>query len=128
MGTRGAPEAALSREVGAGAAKTRGTLGAVLSREVGAGATHGGPGAALSQETGTTPPPPLLRPSVGGQGVVVSVMPPDNPHRMITRGKTGFRVVPDHLVLTAATSSPTPSPLTGGYEGRVRSPDQQWDL
>jgi hypothetical protein len=35
----------------------------------------------------------------------------DNPHRMITRGKTGFRVVPDHLVLTAMTSSPTSSPI-----------------
>jgi hypothetical protein len=73
--TRGTPGAALSREVGAGAVKTRGTLGGVLSREVGAGATHGGPGATLSRETGTTPPPPLLRPSVGGQGVVVSIMP-----------------------------------------------------
>jgi hypothetical protein len=36
---------------------------------------------------------------------------PENPHRMITRDKTGFRVVPDHLVLTAATSSLTPSPI-----------------
>jgi hypothetical protein len=35
------------------------------------------------------------------QGVVVPVTPPDNPHRMITRGKTGFKVVPDRLVLTA---------------------------
>jgi hypothetical protein len=59
----------------------------------------------------TTPPPPLLRPSVGSQGVVVPVTPPENPYRMITRGKTGFRVVPDRLVLTAATSSPTPSPI-----------------
>jgi uncharacterized membrane protein YgcG len=32
-----------------------------------------------------------------------------NPHRMITRGKTGFRVVPDRLVLTVTTSSLTPS-------------------
>jgi hypothetical protein len=46
-----------------------------------------------------------LRPSMRGQGVVVPVTPPDNPHRMITRGKTGFMVVPDHLVLSAATSS-----------------------
>jgi hypothetical protein len=88
------PGATLRREAGAGAQVTRGILGAALSREV-----------------GTTPPPPLLRPSVGGQGVVVSVTPPDNPHRMITRGKTGFRVVHDRLVLTAATSSPTLSPL-----------------
>jgi hypothetical protein len=55
--------------------------------------------------------PSLLRPSVGGQGVVVPVTPPENPHRMITRGKTGFRVVPDRHVLTAVTSSLTPSPI-----------------
>jgi hypothetical protein len=48
---------------------------------------------------------------VGGQGVVVPVTPLENPHRMITRGKTDFRVVPNRLVLTAATSSPTPSPI-----------------
>jgi hypothetical protein len=39
----------------------------------------------------------------------VPVTPPENPHRMITLGKTGFRVVPDRLVLTVAASSPTPS-------------------
>jgi hypothetical protein len=43
--------------------------------------------------------------------MVVHVTPPDNPHQMITRGKTGFRVVPNRLVLTVATSSPTPSPI-----------------
>jgi hypothetical protein len=92
VGTRGTLGAALRREVGAGAARTRGTPGAALSREAGASAqaTHGGPGAALSREAGTTPPPPLPRPSVGGQGVVVPVTPPDNPLRMITRGKTSF--------------------------------------
>jgi hypothetical protein len=40
---------------------------------------------------------------------MVPVMPLDNPHRMITRGKTGFKVVLDRLVLTVVTSSPTPS-------------------
>jgi hypothetical protein len=30
---------------------------------------------------------------------------------MITWGKSGIRVVPDRLVLTAVTSSPTPSPI-----------------
>jgi hypothetical protein len=94
MGTRGAPGADLRQEAGAGAQATRGA-----------------PGAALSREVGTTPPPPLPCPSVGGQGVVVPVTPPDNPHRMITQGKTGFRVVPDRLVLTVATSSLTPSPI-----------------
>jgi hypothetical protein len=34
--------------------------------------------------TGTTPPPPLRPPPMGGQGVVVPVMPPENPHRMVT--------------------------------------------
>jgi hypothetical protein len=43
--------------------------------------------------------------------VVVSVKAPENPHRMVTRGKTGFKVVPDRLVLIATTSSPTPSPI-----------------
>jgi hypothetical protein len=62
--------------------------------------THGAPGAALSREPGTTPP-----------DVVVPVTPIDNPHQMITRGKTGFKVVHDRLVLTAATSSPTSSPI-----------------
>jgi hypothetical protein len=85
--------------------------GAALSREVGAGATRGDPRAALSREAGTTPLPPLPRPFVGGQGEVVPITPPDNPHRMITRGKTGFGVVPDRLVLTVVTSSPTPSPI-----------------
>jgi hypothetical protein len=111
-GTHGAPGAALRWEVGAGAAGSRGTPGAALSREVGAGAvgTHGGPRAALSREPGTTPPPTPPRPSARGQGVVVSITPLDNPHRMITRGKTGFKVVLNRLVLTAATSSPTPFP------------------
>jgi hypothetical protein len=43
--------------------------------------------------------------------MVVPVTPLENPHRIITRGKTGFTVVLDRLVLTAATSSPTPSPI-----------------
>jgi hypothetical protein len=59
---------------------------------------------------------------VGGQGVVVPVTPPENPHRMITRGKTGFRVVPDHLVLTVATSSPTPSPIPSVARAALADP------
>jgi hypothetical protein len=123
-GTRGAPGAALRRGVGAGAATTCGGPGATLSREVGAIAagTRGGPGAALSREPGTTPPPPHSRPSARGQGVVVPVTPPDNPHRMITRGKTGFKVVPDRLVLTAATSSPTPSPIPSFARAALADP------
>jgi hypothetical protein len=30
---------------------------------------------------------------------------------MIKQGKTGFRMIPDRLVLTVVTSSPTPSPI-----------------
>jgi hypothetical protein len=108
---RGAPGAALSRVVGAGAAGTRGAPGAALSWEVGVRATRGGLEAAMSWEAGTTAPPPLSRPSVGGQGVVVPATPPNNPYRIITRGKTGFWVVPDRLILTTATSSPAPSPI-----------------
>jgi hypothetical protein len=111
--TRGATGASLRREVGARSVETCGTPGAALRREVGTGAaaTRGGPGAALSREAGTTPPPPLPRPFARGQGMVVPIMPLDNPHQMITWGKTGFRVVLDRLVLTVVTSSPTPSPI-----------------
>jgi hypothetical protein len=72
----------------------------------------------------TTSPPPLLRPSVDSQGVVVPITPPENPHRMITRGKTGFKVVPDRLVLTAATSSPTPSPVP--FSAHAALADPHW--
>jgi hypothetical protein len=129
-GTRGAPRAALSREVGARATGTRGALGAALRREAvaGAQATHGGSGAALSGEAGTTPPPPLPRPFVGGQGVVVPVTPLENPHRMITRGKSGFRVVPDRLVLTVATSSLTPSPIPSSARAALIDPHWRADM
>jgi hypothetical protein len=38
----------------------------------------------------------------------LTVKPLENLYQMITRGKTSFTVVPDHL-LTAMASSPTPS-------------------
>jgi hypothetical protein len=119
--TCGAPGAVLSREVGAGAAGTRGAPRAALSWEVGAGAAAicGGPGAGLCWEAGTTPPLPLPRPFVGGQGVVVCVMPLDNPHWMI---KTGFRVVPDRLVLTVATYSSAPSPIPSSARATLADP------
>jgi hypothetical protein len=112
--------------VGAGATETHAAPGAALSREVeaGAAATRDGHRAALSRKTGITPPPPLPRPSVGGQGVVVPVTTLDNPHRMITRGKTGFKVVPDRLVLTTATSSSTPSRIPSS--ARVKLVDPHW--
>jgi hypothetical protein len=39
---------------------------------------------------GSTPPPPLRPPPAGGQGVVVPVTPPENPHWMVTQVKDGF--------------------------------------
>jgi hypothetical protein len=59
---------------------------------------------------------------VGGQGVVVPVTPLENPHRMITRGKTGFKVVPDSLILTAVTSSPSPSPIPSSAHAALVDP------
>jgi hypothetical protein len=44
---------------------------------------------------GITPPPPLRPPPAGGQVVVVPITPPENPHRMVTLVKDGFRVLPD---------------------------------
>jgi hypothetical protein len=58
---------------------------------------------------------PLPRLSARGQDVVVSVTPSDNPHRMITLGKTGFRVVADCLILTAASPSPIPSSARAAF-------------
>jgi hypothetical protein len=42
---------------------------------------------------------------------VVPVTPPENPHRMVTWAKDGFRVLPDRLILAAMTTSLTPSPI-----------------
>jgi hypothetical protein len=54
--------------------------------------------------------------------MVVPVTPPDNPHQMITRGKTGFKVVLDRLVLTGTTSSPTPSPIPFSVRAALADP------
>jgi hypothetical protein len=43
---------------------------------------------------------------------------------MITWGKTGFKVVPDHLVLTVATSSPMSSPIPSS--AHVALADPHW--
>jgi hypothetical protein len=67
---------------------------------------------------------PLPCPSAHGQGVVMPVTSPDNLYRMITQGKTGFRVVADRLVLIAATSSPTPSLIPSS--ARAALPDPHW--
>jgi hypothetical protein len=70
---------------------------------------------------GTTPPPPLLPPPTGGQGVVVP--PPKNPHQMVTRVKDGFRVLPDRLILTAMTMSPTTSPNPSSVRAALADPN-----
>jgi hypothetical protein len=59
---------------------------------------------------------------MSGQGVVVPVTPSENPHRMTKRGKTSFRVVPDRLVLTATTSSLTPSPIPSSARAVLADP------
>jgi hypothetical protein len=41
---------------------------------------------------------------------------------MITRGKTGFKVVPDRLVLTAVTSSMTSSPIPSSARAALVDP------
>jgi hypothetical protein len=41
---------------------------------------------------------------------------------MITWAKTGFRVVPDRLVLTAMTSSLTPSPIPSSARAALADP------
>jgi hypothetical protein len=105
-------------------AVTHGGPGAALHWEGGAGAvmTHGGLGSTLNQGAGTTPPPPLPHPSACGQGMVVSVTPLHNPHRMITRGKTGFKVVPGRLVLTVETSSPALSLIPSSASAALVDP------
>jgi hypothetical protein len=68
---------------------------------------------------------PLSRPSIGGQGVVMPITPPENPHRMITRGRTSFRVVPDRLVLTAMASSLTLSPIPSSTRAALAGPHRR---
>jgi hypothetical protein len=60
--------------------------------------------------------------SARSQGMVVPITPPDNLQRMITWGKTGFKVVPDRPILTAATSSLTPSPIPSSARAALADP------
>jgi hypothetical protein len=76
-----------------------------------------------SAPVGTTPPPPLRPPPTGGQSVVVPAMPPESPHRIVTRAKDGFRVLPDRLILAATTTSPTPSPIPSSVRAAVADPN-----
>jgi hypothetical protein len=56
--------------------------------------------------------------------VVVPVTPPENPHRMVTQAKDGFRVLPDQLILAATTTSPTPSLIPSSV--RAALADLNW--
>jgi hypothetical protein len=55
--------------------------------------------------------------------VVVPVTPPENPHRMVTRAKDGFRVLPDRLILAATTMSPTPFPIPSSVRAVLTDPN-----
>jgi hypothetical protein len=55
--------------------------------------------------------------------VVVPVTPPENPHRMVTRVKDGFQVLPDRLILAATTTSPTPSPIPSSVRATLADPN-----
>jgi hypothetical protein len=72
---------------------------------------------------GTTPPPPLRPPLAGGQGMVVPVTPPENPHRMVSRAKDGFQVLPNRLILAATITSPTLSPILSSVRAALTDPN-----
>jgi hypothetical protein len=63
--------------------------------------------------------PPSRRPPMA-----VPMTPLVNPHRMVTRAKAGFRVLPDRLVLAVSTSPSTPSLILTSV--RVALTDPNW--
>jgi hypothetical protein len=54
---------------------------------------------------------------------VVPVTPPENPHRMVTRAKDVFRVLPDRLILAATTTSSTPSLIPSSVRAALADPN-----
>jgi hypothetical protein len=61
------------------------------------------------QPTLTAPMGPASTPPDRRPPTAIPVTPPVNPHRMVTRAKAGFLVLPNHLVLAASMSPLTPS-------------------
>jgi hypothetical protein len=55
--------------------------------------------------------------------MVVSITPLENPHQMVTRVKDGFRVLPDRLILTTMTTSPTPSLIPSSVHDALADPN-----
>jgi hypothetical protein len=55
--------------------------------------------------------------------VVVPITPPENPHRLVTRAKDGFRVLPDRLILAATATSPTPSLIPSSVRAALADPN-----
>jgi hypothetical protein len=66
---------------------------------------------------------PLLIAYVCRQGMVVPVTPPENPHRMVTRAKDGFQVLPDRLILTATTMFSTRSAILSSVRAALADPN-----
>jgi hypothetical protein len=54
---------------------------------------------------------------------VVPITPPENPHRMVTRAKDGFRVLLDRLILAATTTSLTPSSIPSSVRAALADPN-----
>jgi hypothetical protein len=73
---------------------------------------------ALTAPMGPASTPPDRRPPTA-----IHVTPPVNPHRMVTRAKAGFRVIPDHVVLAASTSPLTPSPIPTSVRAALGDPN-----
>jgi hypothetical protein len=54
--------------------------------------------------------------------MTVLVTAPLNPHRMVTHAKAGFRIPQDPLILTATTTSTSPSPISTSVHAAFADP------
>jgi hypothetical protein len=81
------------------------------------------PTASMALEPAPVPPlslPSLPRRPPDSEAAMLPVMPPVNPHRMVTRAKDGFRMATKPFTFTASTSSPISSSV------RVVLADPNW--